>query len=214
MGAHAELSTRPENKLGIDEEWDFTEAALQAALDRRGLEYTINEGDGAFYGPKIDLHMTDSLGRSWQVGTVQLDSQQPERLGCRYAGADNQEHVPYVIHRALFGSFERFTGILVEHYGGAFPFWLAPVQIRVLPVAQDHVEAAAALAHELAPHRVELDASDETLGKRIRNAEVEKIPYVIVYGDKESAASLAVRRRGGEQSNPSLEELRRELATL
>jgi len=214
LGARFELSTRPENKLGTDEEWDFTEEALRAALDRRGLEYSVNEGDGAFYGPKIDLHMTDSLGRSWQIGTIQLDSQQPDRLGCRYAGADNQEHVPYVIHRALFGSFERFTGILVEHYAGAFPFWLAPVQLRMLPVAQDHVAAAQALAAELGQYRVEVDASDETLGKRIRNAEIEKIPYVVVYGDKESEASLAVRRRGGEQATLSLEELRHELATV
>jgi threonyl-tRNA synthetase len=214
LEAGFELSTRPENKLGSDEEWDFTVGALRAALDRRGLEYTVNEGDGAFYGPKIDLHMTDSLGRSWQMGTVQLDSQQPDRLGCRYAGADNQEHVPYVIHRALFGSFERFTGILVEHYAGAFPFWLAPVQIRILPVAQDHVEAVRELATELGEFRVEIDESDETLGKRIRNAEVEKIPYVIVFGDKESNESLAVRRRGGEQSTLALEEFRQELATL
>jgi threonyl-tRNA synthetase len=214
LAARFELSTRPENKLGTDEEWGFTEAALQAALDRRELAYTINEGDGAFYGPKIDLHMTDSLGRSWQMGTVQLDSQQPARLGCRYAGADNQEHVPYVIHRALFGSFERFIGILIEHYGGAFPFWLAPVQIRILPVAADHVAAANELAARMGEYRVEVDASEETLGKRIRNAEVEKIPFVIVYGDKESEASLAVRRRGGEQSNLSLDELQRELATL
>jgi threonyl-tRNA synthetase len=178
------------------------------------VPFVVNEGDGAFYGPKIDLHMTDSLGRSWQMGTVQLDSQQPDRLGCRYAGADNQEHVPYVIHRALFGSFERFTGILVEHYAGAFPFWLAPVQIRILPVAQDHVEAVRELATELGEFRVEIDESDETLGKRIRNAEVEKIPYVIVFGDKESNESLAVRRRGGEQSTLALEEFRQELATL
>ncbi len=144
-----ELSTRPDNKLGTDEEWDFTEGALRAALDRRGLEYEVTEGDGAFYGPKIDLHMTDSLGRSWQMGTIQLDSQQPERLNCRYVGADNAEHVPYVIHRALMGSFERFIGILVEHYAGAFPFWLAPVQIRVLPVGEGHREAARELADRL-----------------------------------------------------------------
>ena len=144
-----ELSTRPENRLGTDEEWDFTEGALRAALDRRGLEYSLNEGDGAFYGPKIDLHMHDSLGRAWQMGTVQLDSQQPARLNCRYVGADNTEHVPYVIHRALMGSFERFIGILIEHYAGAFPFWLAPVQIRVLPVGEAHREAAHALASRL-----------------------------------------------------------------
>jgi threonyl-tRNA synthetase len=211
---HAELSTRPDNRLGSDEFWDRAEGMLASALEREGVDYRIAEGEGAFYAPKIDLHMTDSLGRSWQMGTVQLDSQQPERLGCRYAGADNQEHVPYVIHRALLGSFERFTGILVEHYAGAFPFWLAPAQIRILPVAADHVAAARELAQRLGEYRVEVDASDETLGKRIRNAEVEKIPHVIVYGDKESEKSLAVRRRGGEQSTLSLEELRKELATL
>src|SRR5207253_3162375 len=192
LAARFELSTRPENKLGTDEEWDFTEAALQAALDRRDLPYTISEGDGAFYGPKIDLHMTDSLGRSWQMGTVQLDSQQPARLGCRYAGADNQEHIPYVVHRAFFGSFERFIGILIEHYAGVFPFWLAPVQVRVIPVGEDHRGAAHELEGKLGEHRVEVDERDETVGKRIRDAEVEKIPVTIVYGDKESDESLAV----------------------
>ena len=146
MEARFELSTRPENKLGTDEEWDFTEAALRSALERRGIEYAVNEGDGAFYGPKIDLHMTDVLGRSWQMGTIQLDSQMPARFGLTYMGADNAEHTPYVIHRALLGSLERFIGILIEHYGGAFPFWLAPVQMRVIPVGEDHRAAA----HELA----------------------------------------------------------------
>ena len=130
MEARFELSTRPEHKLGSDEEWDFTEGALRAALERRGIEYMVNEGDGAFYGPKIDLHMTDVLGRSWQMGTIQLDSQMPQRFDLSYMGADNAEHTPYVIHRALLGSLERFIGILTEHYGGAFPFWLAPVQVR------------------------------------------------------------------------------------
>ena len=214
LEAGFELSTRPENRLGTDEEWDFTEGALQAALDRRGLEYSINEGDGAFYGPKIDLHMKDSLGRSWQMGTIQLDSQQPARLNCRYIGPDNAEHVPYVVHRALMGSFERFIGILTEHYAGAFPFWIAPVQIRIVPVAEVHQAAAAELAARLAPHRVEVDDSSDTLGKRIRNAEVEKIPYVIVYGDKESDESLAIREHGGEQTTLSLADLRAKLATL
>jgi len=209
-----ELSTRPENKLGSDEEWDFTEGALRAALERRGLAYHVNEGDGAFYGPKIDLHMRDSLGRAWQMGTVQLDSQQPERLGCRYVGADNAEHTPYVIHRALMGSFERFIGILTEHYAGAFPFWLAPEQVRILPVGESHRAAAHALAGRLAPHRVHVDDSDDTVGKRIRNAEVEKVPYVLVYGDKESDESLAVRGHGGAQETLSLQDFRAKLATL
>jgi len=211
MEARFELSTRPENKLGTDEEWDFTEAALRAALDRRGLAYELNEGDGAFYGPKIDLHMTDVLGRSWQMGTIQLDSQMPARFGLTYMGPENVEHTPYVVHRALFGSLERFIGILIEHYGGAFPVWLAPVQVRIVPVGEDHREASKALAAKLSAFRVEVDDSDETVGKRIRNAEVEKIPYVVVYGDRESENSLAVRKRGGEQSSLSLDELLREL---
>ena len=214
MEARFELSTRPDNKLGSDEEWDFTEAALQAALDRRGLAYELHEGEGAFYGPKIDLHMTDSLGRSWQMGTIQLDSQQPARLGCTYTGADNQEHIPYVVHRAFFGSFERFIGILIEHYAGVFPFWLAPVQVRVIPVGEGHRELARQVRGWLDGYRVEVDERDETVGKRIRDAEVEKVPYVIVVGDRESQESLAVRRRGGEQVTLSVEGLRDELATL
>jgi threonyl-tRNA synthetase len=211
-----ELSTRPDNKLGTDEEWDFTEAALQAALERRGLEYELNEGDGAFYGPKIDLHMTDSLGRSWQMGTIQLDSQMPQRFGLTYMGADNQEHTPYVIHRASFGSLERFIGILIEHYAGAFPFWLAPVQVRVLPVGDSHHDPAQTLTLRLreAGFRADVGEPTETIGKRIRAAELEKIPVTVVYGDRESDESLAVRERGGEQSTVSLENLLARLATL
>jgi threonyl-tRNA synthetase len=209
-----ELSTRPEKKVGTDEEWDFTEGALKAALERRGIEYVVNEGDGAFYGPKIDLHMLDALGRSWQIGTIQLDSQMPQRFGLTYMGADNAEHHPYVIHRALLGSLERFIGILIEHYAGVFPFWLAPVQIRVVPVGEGHREAARDLAERLGGYRVQVDASDETVGKRIRNAELEKIPFVVVYGDKESDESLAVREHGGGQSTLSLAEFEAKLATL
>jgi threonyl-tRNA synthetase len=214
LDASFELSTRPDNKLGTDEEWDFTEGALRSALERRGLEYSINAGDGAFYGPKIDLHMRDSLGRAWQMGTVQLDTQLPHRLECRFVGADNAEHVPYVIHRALFGSFERFIGILIEHYAGAFPFWLAPVQIRVLPVGEGHRESAHALAAGLEPYRVEVDDADDTVGKRIRNAEVEKIPFTVVYGDKESDEALAIRSHGGAQETLSLLDFQARLATL
>jgi threonyl-tRNA synthetase len=176
----------------------------------------VNEGDGAFYGPKIDLHMTDALGRSWQMGTIQLDAQMPQNFGLTYMGADNTEHTPYVVHRALFGSLERFMGILIEHYAGAFPFWLAPVQVRVLPVGDAHVAAASALAFGLreAGFRAEVDAPTETIGKRIRSAELEKIPVTIVYGDKESDASLAVRERGGGQSELSLSALLERLATL
>jgi threonyl-tRNA synthetase len=215
MTASAELSTRPDNKLGTDEQWDMTEAALKTALELNEIPYEIAEGEGAFYGPKIDLHMTDAMGRRWQMGTIQLDSQMPSRFGLTYMGPDNAEHPLYVIHRALYGSFERFIGILIEHYGGAFPVWLAPVQVRIVPVGEDHREAARALAEKLADFRVEVDDRDETVGKRIRDAEVEKIPHVVVYGDRESDESLAVRERGGGQSTRSLDELVAELsATL
>jgi threonyl-tRNA synthetase len=216
MDARFELSTRPEKKLGTDEEWDFTEGALRAALDRRGIDYQVNEGDGAFYGPKVDLHMTDVLGRSWQMGTIQLDSQMPARFGLTYMSPENEERTPFVIHRALLGSLERFIGILIEHYGGDFPFWLAPVQILVLPVGADHRKDARALVAKLrdAGHRVEIDERDDTVGKRIRDAELEKVPYVIVYGDRESEDSLAIRERHGAQSTKSLSELVETLATL
>ena len=210
----AELSTRPEKRLGTDEQWDRAEEALDEALKRHGMEYTISPGEGTFYGPKIDLHMTDSLGRSWQMGTIQLDYQMPERFGLMFAGADNADHRPVVIHRALLGSLERFAGILIEHYAGAFPFWLAPVQIRIIPVGEDHREPARALKERLGEYRVEVDERDDTVGKRIRDAEVEKIPYVIVYGDKESDESLAVRKRGGDQSTLSLDGLRAELSEV
>jgi threonyl-tRNA synthetase len=214
MSASAELSTRPDNKLGTDEQWDRNEAALERALELNDIPYTIAPGEGAFYGPKIDLFMDDALGRKWQMGTIQLDSQMPSRFGLKYVGADNAEHDLYVVHRALYGSFERFIGILIEHYAGAFPFWLAPVQIRVLPVGADHRVAAGGLRERLGEFRVDLDERDETVGKRIRDAELEKIPYVIVYGDRESDDSLAVRRRGGEQATLSLEALREEISRL
>ncbi|MGZ8706393.1 MAG: threonine--tRNA ligase [Gaiellaceae bacterium] len=213
--ATAELSTRPEKRLGTDEQWDRAEAALEAALKRHQMDYVVSPGEGTFYGPKIDLHMTDSLGRSWQMGTIQLDYQMPARFGLTYFGADNAEHDPVVIHRALLGSLERFTGILIEHYAGAFPFWLAPVQIRIIPVGEDHREAARELkGSRLGDYRVEVDERDETVGRRIRDAEVEKIPYVIVYGDKESEESLAVRKRGGEQSTLSVDGLRAEISEV
>ena len=214
LTAHAELSTRPDKRLGTDEQWDRAEAALEAALKRHEIDYVVSPGEGTFYGPKIDLHMMDSLGRSWQMGTIQLDYQMPTRFGLTFSGADNSDHDPVVIHRALLGSLERFTGILIEHYAGAFPFWLAPVQIRIIPVGEDHREAARTLKEKLGDHRVEVDERDETVGKRIRDAEVEKIPYVIVYGDKESDEALAVRKRGGEQSTLSLDRLRVEISEV
>jgi threonyl-tRNA synthetase len=212
--ARAELSTRPDKRLGTDEQWDHAESALENALKANGIQYVVSPGEGVFYGPKIDLHMTDVLGRSWQMGTIQLDYQMPAQFGLTYMGADNREHTPVVIHRALLGSLERFIGILIEHYGGAFPFWLAPVQVRIIPVGEGHRAAVHALASRLGGLRVEVDERDETVGKRIRDSEVEKIPVVIVYGDKESDDALAVRERGGEQSTKSLDDLRAYLATL
>ena len=209
MEPRATLSTRPDNRLGDDAQWDRAEAALQGALDRHAMAYTVDAGGGAFYGPKIDLFMDDVLGRSWQTGTIQYDMQMPERFGLTYMGADNREHTPIVIHRALFGSFERFLGILIEHYGGAFPLWLAPVQVKVLPVAAAHGEAVTELEAKLreAGVRVEVDLREETLGKRIRDAELEKVPLIAVWGDKESDAAIAVRRRGAGQETLSLDGL-------
>jgi threonyl-tRNA synthetase len=212
----AEFSTRPDDKLGSDAEWDFAESEIEAALERQSIAYVVGAGEGSFYGPKIDLHVTDVLGRSWQLGTIQLDRQMPARFGLTYMGPDNAEHPVFVIHRALYGSFERFIGILIEHYGGAFPFWLAPVQVRVISVGEDHREAAGETAQTLreAGFRVDVDERDETVGKRIRDAELEKIPKTIVYGDRESAASLSIRDRGGEQYTKSLVDFLAELATL
>jgi threonyl-tRNA synthetase len=214
--ARFELSTRPEKKLGTDEEWDFTEGALKAALEQRGLAYELNEGDGAFYGPKVDLHMTDVLGRSWQMGTIQLDAQMPQNFGLAYAGPDNREHTPYVVHRALLGSLERFIGILIEHYGGEFPLWLAPVQVRIIPVGERHREAAAAVQARLreAGVRAELDDRDETVARRIRDAELEKVPRVVVYGDRETPDSLAVRVRGEGQRTCGVLDLLEEVGTM
>ena len=211
----AELSTRPDNKLGEDAEWDFTEGKLVEALERHAIDYFVGEGEGSFYGPKIDLHATDSLGRSWQLGTIQLDAQMPARFGLTYMGADNHEHPVFVVHRAFFGSLERFIGILIEHYAGAFPVWLAPVQVRVLPVAEPHAEPVTELVRALAFAGVRAEADDrsETLGKRIRDAELQKIPYVVVWGDRESREAMAVRRRGGEGvTSLSLEQLVDEIA--
>jgi threonyl-tRNA synthetase len=183
-----ELSTRPDKRIGSDEMWDRAEAALRNALERQGLEYETNEGDGAFYGPKIDLHMRDSLGRSWQLGTVQLDYQMPERLDAAYVGADNSEHRPVMIHRALLGSFERFIGILIEHYGGEFPVWLAPTQAIVLPIADRHLEYARGIEDRLTRSgvRCEVDDRTESIGRKIRDGELRKIPYMLVVGDREA----------------------------
>jgi threonyl-tRNA synthetase len=192
-----ELSTRPEKRVGSDEMWDKAEAALAQALETEGLEYDLNEGDGAFYGPKIDLHMTDTIGRSWQLGTVQCDYYMPEQFELTYMGADNQEHRPVMIHRALMGSFERFIGILIEHYGGEFPLWLAPVQARVLPIADRHAGYAREVAAQLVEAGIRADVDDrtESIGKKIREGELRKVPYMLIVGDQEeSDRKVAVRK--------------------
>ncbi len=217
LEARAELSTRPDNKLGTDEEWDFTEGELQAALERHGIDYVVSEGEGSFYGPKIDLHMTDVLGRSWQLGTIQLDRADAGRGSGSPTWAPTTPSTPSSSSTARSSArFERFIGILIEHYGGAFPFWLAPVQVRVLPVGEAHGEAAAGVAARLreAGFRVDVGEATETIGKRIRSAELEKIPYVIVYGDRESDESLAVREHGGGQETLGLVDFIARLATL
>jgi threonyl-tRNA synthetase len=211
-----ELSTRPENRIGDDALWDRAEAALAGALERAGEEYELNAGDGAFYGPKIDLHMTDSVGRSWQMGTVQLDYQMPERFDMTYTGDDNAEHRPAMVHRALFGAFERFIGILIEHYAGAFPLWLSPLQVMVLPVADRHDGYAEQVAADLraAGLRVEADLRTESVGKKIAEAEHQRIPCILVVGDKEvEAGTVSLRRRDqGNLGARPLAGLRDELA--
>jgi threonyl-tRNA synthetase len=205
-----ELSTRPEKRIGTEEMWDRAEKALKDSLDMRDVEYDLNEGDGAFYGPKIDLHMTDTIGRSWQLGTVQLDYVMPERFELAYTGADNEPHRPVMIHRALMGSFERFIGILIEHYAGEFPLWLAPVQARVLPLADRHADYAREVAEALgaAGLRAELDDRTESVGRKIREAELRKIPYMLVVGDREAEQrAVALRRhREGDQGTIPLGE--------
>ena len=196
-----ELSTRPEKRLGSDETWDRAEGALKTALDHRGIAYKINAGDGAFYGPKIDFHIHDALGRSWQLGTVQLDYQMPARFGLTYVGADGAEHQPVMIHRAMFGSIERFMAILIEQTGGAFPLWLAPVQAVVLPVSERFAEYSEQVRARLAADgvRVELDSRNEKLGYKIREAQIQKVPYMLVVGAREQEeGTVSVRRRAGE----------------
>ena len=194
------LSTRPAEFLGAVDQWDHAESELKRALDAVGVAYTINEGDGAFYGPKIDFEVTDAIGRKWQCATIQLDYQMPQRFDLKYVGADNAEHRPVVIHRAIYGSFERFIALLVEHYAGAFPLWLAPVQSVVLPIADRHLDHARAVLAELtaAGLRVELDERQEKIGYKIREAQLQKVPYMLVVGDREAAGgTVAVRSRAG-----------------
>jgi threonyl-tRNA synthetase len=204
----AKLSTRPAEFLGEIATWDSAEAQLKDALERAGQRYTLNEGDGAFYGPKIDFDVTDAIGRKWQCATIQLDYQLPQRFGLKYIGPDNAEHTPIVIHRAIFGSFERFIAILIEHYAGALPLWLAPVQAIVLPIADRHIPYAASVRDQLAAEglRVELDERQEKIGYKIREAQLQKVPYMLVVGDREAAdGTLSVRSRAaGDQGSSTL----------
>lgn len=193
-----ELSTRPAEFLGAEEIWDQAEAALESVLKKRGVNYQLNPGDGAFYGPKIDFHILDSLNRSWQCGTVQLDFQMPEKFNCNYVGEDNNLHRPVMIHRAIYGSVERFMAILIEHYAGEFPLWLMPVQAKIIPISEAHVLYAEQVKAQMESVglRVEVDYRNEKMGLKIREAEKQKIPYMLVIGDKEvENESLAIRKR-------------------
>jgi threonyl-tRNA synthetase len=204
----AKFATRPEVRIGDDAMWDRAEGALRAALETTGLDYEIKEGDGAFYGPKIDFDVTDAIGRQWQLGTIQLDYAAPERFELEYVGEDNQTHRPVCIHRAILGSFERFIAILIEHFAGAFPLWLAPVQVVVLPISDDQMESARALAEQLqaAGIRAELDERNETLNYKIREAEMQKVPYMAVVGAREAeAGTAAVRIRGAGRKQAVLD---------
>jgi threonyl-tRNA synthetase len=206
----SKLSTRPDEFLGEVATWDHAEAQLTAALNRAGMAYTLNEKDGAFYGPKIDFDVTDAIGRKWQCATIQLDYEQPQNFGLTYIGPDNTEHRPVVIHRAIFGSFERFIAILIEHYAGAFPLWLAPLQAIVLPIADRHLAYAGSVRDHLtaAGLRAKLDERQEKIGYKIREAQLQKVPYMLVVGDREEAeGTIAVRTRsGGDQGSSSLSD--------
>ena len=199
---HVELSTKPDNAMGDDAIWEAATEALRNAIEAKGIPYVINPGDGAFYGPKLDYHIEDSLGRTWQCGTIQLDMNLPERFQIDYVGEDGQKHRPIMIHRACFGSMERFIGILTEHYAGAFPTWMAPVQVKILPISEKHVEYAKALAKQMHRDyvRVEVDDRSEKIGYKIRQAQMAKVPYMLVVGDKEvEEGTVNVRKHGGDE---------------
>ena len=211
-----ELSTRPEDSMGSDEDWELAESSLKKALETQGVEYKINAGDGAFYGPKIDFHIKDCLGREWQCGTIQLDFQMPERFDLTYIGEDGAKHRPVMLHRVIFGSIERFIGILIEHYAGAFPVWLAPVQVKILPIADVHIDYAKKVQEEFAEKgiRVELDDREEKIGYKIREAQLEKVPYMAIIGDKEvEASAIGLRSRSeGDLGQISLAEFEGKIA--
>lgn len=205
-----ELSTRPENSMGSDEDWNLATNSLREALEQKGMEYKINEGDGAFYGPKIDFHLEDSIGRTWQCGTIQLDFQMPEKFDLTYVGSDGEKHRPVMVHRVVFGSIERFLAILTEHYAGAFPAWLAPIQVKIIPVIDKHIDYAVKLAEILEKKgiRLEIDSRNEKIGYKIREAQLEKVPYMLVVGDKElETNSIAVRsRKEGDIGSLSIDD--------
>ncbi|MDQ1300647.1 MAG: threonyl-tRNA synthetase, partial [Chloroflexota bacterium] len=199
---NAYLSTRPEKRVGEEAMWDAAEQALRAALERAGIPFQVDKGGGVFYGPKIDLKMLDALDREWQLSTIQFDFNLPDKFDLKYIGEDGQEHRPYMIHRALLGSMERFFGVLIEHYGGAFPVWISPVQAMLNPIADRHIEAAHQVAQQLkaAGLRIEIDDSSERMNAKIRNAQLQKIPYMLVIGDREAAeGTVNIRLRTGEQ---------------
>ncbi|ADL69304.1 threonyl-tRNA synthetase [Thermoanaerobacterium thermosaccharolyticum DSM 571] len=205
-----ELSTRPENSIGSDEDWELATNALIKAMEHIGLDYKVNEGDGAFYGPKIDFHLKDSIGRTWQCGTIQLDFQMPERFNCEYVGQDGEKHRPVMLHRVVFGSIERFIAILTENFAGAFPTWLAPVQVRILPISDKHLAYAQNIQQRLLENdiRVELDDRNEKIGYKIREAQMQKIPYMLILGDKEvESGNVSVRsRKDGDIGSKSMQE--------
>jgi threonyl-tRNA synthetase len=207
---HVELSTRPAKSIGTDKDWDFATGALKDALSEKGISYDINEGDGAFYGPKIDIKLKDALGRSWQCATIQCDFALAARFDLKYTGEDGQEHRPVMIHRVLLGSIERFIGALVEHYGGALPVWLSPVQARVIPISEALIEYANSIKAQLAAEdiRVDIDLRNETLNKKIRQAQTEKIPYMLIVGHKEKENNtISMRtRQGVDQGAQKIDE--------
>ena len=207
---HAELSTRPENSMGDDASWELATEGLRKALEANHLDYIINEGDGAFYGPKIDFHLQDSIGRTWQCGTIQLDMQLPEKFNCEYTGEDGQKHRPVMIHRVVYGSIERFIGILIEHFAGSFPVWMAPNQVRVMPITDKQQAYAKEVNDKLFElgYRTQLDDRNEKIGKKIREAQVQKVPFMLIVGEKEAeSGTVAVRQRhGGDLGAMSLDD--------
>ena len=219
---HVELSTRPENSIGSDKDWETATNGLRGALDDLGLPYVVNEGDGAFYGPKIDFHLEDSIGRTWQCGTIQLDFQLPQRFEAEYTGVDGEKHRPIMIHRVVYGSIERFIGILIEHYAGKFPLWLAPVQIKILPISDKFADYAKKIEHDFksAGYRCETDERSEKIGYKIREAQLNQIPYMVIVGEKESESrTISIRKRdqgdiGSSKIQGFLALLEKELADL